>query len=184
MHGNRFIGVEFEEVEAAEGRGVLVLLADGFAEQADFDVACLFGEGPRWLFFPLVGVQDVEEAHGEGAAAAQARALAGDVGQGKQFDAGVDARGLHAGVEQRVPDLLAPVDDFGLRVPEADAFLEALVGDEVNVLVDGRAQDRAAVPRVIVFEVGAATAKAYPQGRPTGDQYVYLIATKRFEKGI
>ena len=47
LHLHRVVGVEADEVEAAEGRGVLVLLADRLAAAVDLDVAGLAGRRAR-----------------------------------------------------------------------------------------------------------------------------------------
>ena len=40
--GHRVVRIEFVEIEPAVGGGILILLADGFAADVDFDVARLF----------------------------------------------------------------------------------------------------------------------------------------------
>jgi hypothetical protein len=70
----RLVRIEADVVQAAEGRGVLVLLADGLAQHLDLDPAGLLGQVLGADDLPLVGIQRLQHAHGQGARRAHAGA--------------------------------------------------------------------------------------------------------------
>ena len=95
VHGNRFIGVELDEVQAAESGGVLVLFADRFAAALDLNLrglACqLVGAGVALG----ISMENVQQAHGKAARAAQTSAARGNVGDGRDLDAPLDFQKPH-----------------------------------------------------------------------------------------
>ena len=163
------VGVEGEGRNAADRGDVLVLLADRLAELGELDFTGLGGEFGRGDDVLFVGVEALEQRGGEAAGRAEPGA-AGNIGHRGEFEVRIgDAGELEGLPEDRVLDLVNRLHALELRVLEDDLLLEGPVLGQVDVLVDGRGHEEAAVLLVVRGQVGAATAKGDTQGRAGDD---------------
>ena len=168
-HLDPVVRVEADEVEAAERRGVLVLLADRLAAALDLDLAALLGEPRGRRVAALVGVQGVEQADREGAGGAEAGAAGRDVGHRGDLDAALDAQQAQRLAHQRVLDVRRAGDLLGARVADPHRRVELAADGDVDRLVDRRGEHRAAVAAIVGRQVGAAAEEADPQRRARDD---------------
>ena len=67
LDGDGVVRIEAKDVYAADGRGILILLADGLTAKIDFDFAGFGGERCLRTIYPLIGVERVQQAGGESA---------------------------------------------------------------------------------------------------------------------
>ena len=68
-----------------------------------------------------------------------------------------DSGHLHGLPDELVLEVLDPRDDLLLGVVDVDVAVEALLDDDVDVLVDGAVEDPAPVLEVVPGEVGTPT---------------------------
>ena len=158
------VRAELVVLEAPEGRGELVLLADRIPQLVDLDVAGLLGDlvGRDGALRP--GVEELEQGHGEGGRGAQAGPR-GDVGHRGDLDA-LDAEVLEDLAEDPVLDLVWVGHDLGLGVFERYRILvEGLIDRQIDVFPDARREDAAAVLLVERGDVAPAAAEAHAEGR-------------------
>ena len=151
--------VKREGGDAADGGDVLVLFADGLAEFVELDIAGLFGELGGRNERALRGVEGFEEGGGKAAARAEARA-AGDVGHRGELKMRIaDAGELEGLADDGMFDLIDGGDALEFRILDNDLGLKRAVLRDVNVFVDRRGDEEAAVFAVVRRKVGAAAAE-------------------------
>ena len=159
-----FIFAKGEMTDAAIGRDVLVLLADGLAADIDFDFASFAGEllGGGQLAF--VGVQSVQQPHGHSAGGAQAGTFGWHIGQRGDFDAVLHAGAQQGLAHQLVLQVAHVLYGFFLGVIDDDQLVEARHDHHVHILVDGGTDHGAFVFAVVAVEIRAAAGKTDAQG--------------------
>ena len=169
-HGDAACFVDLEAGEPTEGGNVLVLFSDGLFQAVDFDRARGFGELVRRHVLTFHRVERAQDAHRERSGRTKPRARR-KVGDAHELDA---RRNLlaHEGLAQdAVLDVLGPRHPLELRVLHAVVRSErAVVERDVDVLVDGRRDDEAAVVLVVGREVGAPASDGHAEGR-AGDNH-------------
>src|SRR5437867_13410648 len=117
-------------------------------------------------------MQGMEQPDGERAAAPQPAAARRNVGYAGDLDAAAGAQQLHRFAHQWVPDAIHAARFFGLGVGDADALVELLVDRDVNELVDGRGDNRAAELAIERRQVRAAANEAHAQWGPGNNHRV------------
>ena len=163
-------GTESESAQSAVGRDVLVLLPDGLPAPVDLDLAGVPRQFLRGLRIAAIGIQGVQQAHGNAARGPQARPFGGDVRQRRDLHAPA-----HAGEPQGLPDqvvfdLVGMVDGLPFRVVDVNPVVESFVDDDEYVLVDGRADDQAVFPFIEIGEIRQSARETDAQGR-LGDNH-------------
>ena len=168
-------GPEADIPDSAEGGNVLILLADGLSAAIDLDRARPVGQFFRRHLPPAVREQRVQQAdrhRGRGAKTGAARRR--DVGQRGDLDAVRHAGHPHRLADEFVFQVLDAGDDLLLRVVDVDVVVEALLHDDVDVLVDRAVQDPAAVLAVVIGQVGPPAEQADTQ-RGLGNDHVLAL---------
>src|SRR5947208_12448733 len=170
------VGIELNEVQAAEAGRVLVLLADRHFEPVDLDLAGEVGDLLPVHAHVAQHRHRLDQRHRDGAGRSEPgarRYLRGE----EEGEAGPDSEVLddHLGkVEVTVPDRRSlermPVEGPVIGGGNLDVVAVVKGEDHVEVLVDRRADDRPAILGVIGLQVGTATRQAEPERGP-GDQH-------------
>ena len=168
---DRAVFPEREAGQATEGGDVLVLLADGLAQQVDLDVAGLLGQLARVNQRAAVGVERAQERSGEAARGTEASA-GGDVGKGGDLD----LRLAEIELAQRLADdamanRVDGLDVLDLGVLQVDAGGERLDDGDVDVFVDRRGDEEPLVLAIVRGEVGAAAAEGYAKRAANDDHW-------------
>src|SRR5258708_767434 len=109
------MSLEFDEVHAAIGGGILVLLADRLTKSLDFEHASLVRQPLLWHEDTAMRVERVDERHRKRARRTKARA-ARNVGDRRDLDPGIDPLHAQRFAQDRMLDLIEMVDQFGTRV--------------------------------------------------------------------
>src|SRR5262245_16288334 len=148
--------MEREAREAAEGRDVLVLLADRLAEAVDLDVACLLGEILREHRATLVGVKGLQERRGEASRGSEARPRR-YVGHAGELEVLLDPDQLESLPNDRMLDVVDAVDELQLRVLQEDRAHEAVMDHDVDVSIDRRRDHEPFVITVVGRKIRAAS---------------------------
>ena len=139
LFGHHLIaGPEADVADPAERGNVLILLADGLSAALDLDRACPLGKLFRRHLPSLVGEQRVQQADGHRGRGPETGARRRDVGQRGDLDAAGHAGHQHGLPDELVLEVLDPGDDLLLGVVDVDVVIEALLDDDVDVLVDAR----------------------------------------------
>ena len=134
-------------IQAAVGRGHLVLRADRLPEQLLLDVNPLHGQLVLADHAPFQGMQRMQQPHGEGRAGAHA-AAGGQVAVVMDFHAPGNLQELQRFADRGVRNLVDGLAILDLRIHHADAVLEErrqIAASQITVLVDRRGDDRAAM---------------------------------------
>jgi hypothetical protein len=171
-------GAEAQQVQPAEGGGVLVLLADRLAEHLYLDVAGLLGQLRRRHALAAVHVQGVEQPDRERARAAQARG-GGQVADRGDVDRRLDVEQPQALASDVVLELVDVVDLLRARVVQADRLVEDLavaLDRHVDVAGDRGREDGAGLVIVEGGEVGAAAREGDAQG---GARHHHAVQRRR-----
>ena len=163
-------GAEAEVADTAERGDVLVLLADALAAKVDFDRARPLSELFAGEWPTLVRREGVEQADRDGRRGTEPGTGRWDIGQHGDLDPVLHPCHEHGFAHEVVLQILDARDDLLLRVVDIDVVVEALLDDDVDVLVDGTVQDPTAVLEVVVGEIGATTDEADAQ-RSLGDDH-------------
>jgi len=173
LHFHEAVRAELVVLEAPEGGGELVLLADRVPQLVDLDVARFLGDlvGRDGALRP--GVKEFKQRHRKRGRRAEPGPR-GDVGHRGDFDA-LDAEVLEDLAEDAVLDLVGVGHDLGLRVLERYRFLvEGFVDRQIDVLPDAGREDAAAVFLVERRNVAAAPAEAHAEWR-SGDNHCFFF---------
>src|SRR5581483_10632519 len=101
-----------------------------------------------------------QQPYGEAPGGPQAR-VRRQVRDGDDFEVGVQASQLHRLPDDGVLDVLNALGDLGAGVADADVFFEAVVDRDVDVLVDGGADQITAVLAVVRRQVRTAPAQGH-----------------------
>ena len=128
MHG--VTGAEAEVADAAVGRDVLVLLADGLAAPVDLDGARPLGEFLGRQLASLVGEQGLQQSNGDRGGRSETGPGRRDVGEGRDLDATPNAGHVHGLAHEVVLDILDLRHDLLAGVVEVDVVVEALLHDD------------------------------------------------------
>ena len=112
----------------------------------------------------------MQQADGDRGRRSETRACRRDVGQRGDLDALGHPGHQHGLADEFVLQVVDPRDDLFPGVVDVDVVIEALLHDDVDVLVDGAVQDPAAVLTVVVGQVGPSAEEADAQGR-LGDDH-------------
>jgi hypothetical protein len=173
------VGQELETGDAAERGDVLILLAHRLMQQVDLDAAGLLGEFLARDRILLPGMQRAQQGHRETARRAQARA-GRNVRHAHDFQIRPrthvhQAQGFaHDGVL----DLVHGLDQFHLRILDDQLLAEGLVQRDVDVFIDGRRDDEAAMLAIVRGQVGASASQRDAQWR-AGDDHVAFSSYTR-----
>ena len=162
--------MEAELGDSAIRGDVLVLLSDRLVQAVDLDLAGRAREVVRQDRAAAMRVERLHERGRETAGRAEAGA-GGDVGERGDLDLRrAEVEHPDGLADDRMLDVVGTLDVFELRVLEEDAADERPHHGDVDVLVDRRGDEEAAVLAVVRAEVGAAAAERDPQ-RATGDDH-------------
>lgn len=157
------VGIELDEVQAAMRGRVLILFADRLFQDIDFKLAGLFRQLILGGKARSVGVERVDQRHGKGAGRSES-GPGGNVGDGGDFDAGLDPMHAQCFTQQRMRDLFKRVGELGARIFQmVFVFVEVVVHDDEAVLGYRAGQDRSGLPAVIGRDVRAAAGEADPK---------------------
>ena len=165
--------VEADEVEAAEGRRILVLLPDRAAQLFDLHLAGLGGDLSFGEILPPIAVHRIQKPHGKGAGGAQP-------GSPRNIGGGGDLHPAELGfiqdaVEDAVLDLGKVSNQLALGIFQHGVLLvEVGVDGDVAIPIDGCAQYAAAVLFVKVRQVAPAAGKADAE-RGAGDNHFIVF---------
>ena len=144
------VGMKADVVEPAEGGGVLVLPADGLAQDVDLDLARLACDALGADDLPLEGIKRLEQSAGERTGGAHAGA-GGQVADGGDLDIAIEAGHAEGFANDGVLDVVDRLGDFGFGVADADRFFESMAHGDVHMFFDGHAEHRA---RFVAVEGG------------------------------
>ena len=157
---DRVVGMEADEIEAAIGRCVLVLLANRLPAPVDLDFTTFPGETGSRRRTAAIRVQRIQEAHRKGARRTEAGSPGGNVGNRRDLDPAFDAEQGKRFSDQwmfhlrRVRHFLSP------RIADPHGLVELPADGDVHRLLDRRRQHGAAVAAVVTRQVGAAAQEA------------------------
>ena len=152
---DRIIGVEGETGDAAVRRDVLVLLSNGLLQPVDLDFARQFSQIARMQQPPAVRVQRLQQRGRETARGSKA-GPGWDIRERRDlYLRRPEAQHVKRLADDRVLDLRDPVDVFQFRVLQKNALDERAHHGHIDVLVDGRRDEIAAMLPVVGRQIGA-----------------------------
>ena len=168
IHGA--ILTELEGRDAAEGRDVLVLFADGLPQDVDLDVTGLLGQHLARDEVLIQRMQRAQQGDRETAGRTQA-SPGGNIGKADDLQVR-RAHGDHAQgfADDGVLDLVHGLHYFGGGILDEVLRLEGLVERDVDVFIDGGGEDEAPVFAVVGGKVGATASQGNAQ-RAAGDDH-------------
>jgi hypothetical protein len=166
---DRVVREERVRPHPAERGGVLVLLADGAAQELDLEVTGRGGELGGLEVFAGEQAERLDRAHGVGAGGAEPRARRRVGDRGQLHGATVPVLGERL-AQDGMSDVGGVVHLLPFEVLEAVAPLEPGGGDDVHVAVDRRRHDEPAVLAVVRGQIRSAPAKGHSQRRPRDDR--------------
>ena len=154
-------------IQAADGRVILILLADRFFQHVDFDMARQLGKFRRMDAALIHHVQRLRQADGETAGGTESRT------RGHIRHRGDINRGLSAQLSQRfagdlIPDFVEFAHTLGLRIIQAVRLTKQLgvtFHRHVHKLVNGDTEHSAVSSPVEIRQIGTPAEKADTVGR-------------------
>ena len=123
-------------------------------------------------------MQRVEQADAERAGGAKPGAVRGDVGNGRDLDAAADAELAQHRADDRMLDFIGARYVLGPRIADPQPVVEFGVHGDVDIAVDRRADDGAAVATIEHRHIGPAAYEAHAQ-RSAADDHASPRATVR-----
>ena len=173
------VGQEPEASDPAVGRDVLVLLADRLLQDVDLDLARLLGQ-LAGVDQVLLRVQRLEQGRGEAARRSQPGARR-DVGHAGDLQPEIlPAHQPQRLADQRVLDVLDPLHLLHLRILQEDSRHEPMMDQDVDIFINGRGDEEAAVLLVVGRQVGPPAAERDPE-RATGHDHKRFSPIRRFK---
>ena len=105
--------------------------------------------------------------------------MRGDVGNGRDLDAAADAELAQHGADDRMLDLIGARYVLGARIADPQPVVEFGVHGDVDIAVDRRADDGAAVATVEHRHIGPAAHEAHAQRSAADDHASPRAAIRR-----
>jgi len=165
LHRNVSARLETEDIETAEGRRILILFADRFLEHFNLNVRGLLRQLARGYPLAAVRVESIEQPHGEAARPTESGRCR-QIAHCADVDGRIDAQKAQAFARDVVFDVVDRVHLFAFRVVEPDGLIEDTAMPlyrDVDILVDGRADDCTVVGFVKGGQIGSTAGKTHPQ---------------------